>query len=168
MGAIVKPPIDDVPRALARAPFALLAWVLSALTPTNLLGEHCRPLVLGVLLNIGKAVPAAIFSEIAAKERVFFEGLADRTRAAVMSLGEDPRALLNEALPPPTTIIDGPTVARVMFAFGHELEQRGIEGAALLSITFDEPLCDRLATRASAIDLPSEETISKAKAKRRR
>lgn len=143
-----------VPRALARAPFALLTWVLTALVPAELLGERSRPLVLRALLDFGRAVRLVLHEKAATAERATFEGLERRTREAVTALGEDPRALSDETLPAPTATIDGPTVARVIFAFAHELEQRGISGAALLPSTFDKALCDRLATRASVIDPP--------------
>lgn len=157
----------DVARALARSPLGLLAWVLTALAPADLLGPQSRALVIRAIVDVSRAVQAALTAKVAPAERVAFEGLERRARGAFTALGEDPRALSDETLPPPTATIDGPTVARVIFAFAHELEQRGIGGAALLPSTFDKALCDRLATRASAVELPSPEKPPP-KAKRRK
>lgn len=145
----------DVARALARSPLGLLAWVLTALVPADLLGPNSRALVIRALVDFSRAVQGALAAKVAPAERAAFEGFEVRARGAFTALGEDPRALSDETLPAPTATIDGPTVARVIFAFAHELEQRGIGGAALLPSTLDKALCDRLATRASAIEPPS-------------
>lgn len=157
----------DVARALARSPLALLSWVLTALVPADLLGPQSRALVIRALVDFSRAVQAVLAAKVAPAERAMFEGLELRTRGAFTALGEDPRALSDETLPPPTATIDGPTVARVMLAFAHWLAERGITDARHVPMTLDAPWCDALATRASAVELPSPEKPAP-KAKRRK
>lgn len=147
--------ISDLPGALRRAPFALLAWVLAALTPADLLGAACRALVLRALVDISIA---ARHSKPSDEHRAIVMGLADRAKAAIEALGSDALALIDERLPEPTTNIDGQAVARVMFAYADELTRRGMKHPLLLARTFDRPLCELLAVRASAIELLPDET----------
>lgn len=144
-------------RTLRRAPFALLSWVLSALKPADLLGPQCRALVIRVLVDIVAAVQAASFAKDAGKARHTLEALEERARAAFVALGEDAGALADEALPAPTSLVDSPTVARVLIAFARELELRGIAPAASFVATLDPNICQRLAARASAIEPPKED-----------
>jgi hypothetical protein len=50
--------------------------------------------------------------------------LADRAQQAVEALGLDPRALEEEVIPPPRVLIDGRTVARVIYALADQADER--------------------------------------------
>ena len=150
-----------LPGALRRAPFALLAWVLSALTPTDLLGPDCRALVLRALVNLSTAIrvltgaDAALRGTLGARERATLGAVGRRTTAAIAALGADPAALVMEALPAPSTAIEGRTVARVLLAFMNEARRRTGDADGQLADAFgtviDPELCDLLAVRASAL-----------------
>jgi len=83
-----------LPGALRRAPFAMLAWVLSARPPADLLGPGCRALVLRALLDLERAARGASGFETAGSERASpdsasperatLAGLAQRAHAAVV------------------------------------------------------------------------------------
>jgi hypothetical protein len=149
---------EDVARSLRRSPFTLLAWVLSGLVPAVLVGE-CRPLVLRALLDLGTALRASL-TTAATKEQTTLSALEERSRAAVVALGEDYRALTEEVLPPPSANIDGPTVARVLYAFLADMFEGPYLQAAVVAL-LGRGDCDRLATRASAVESPSEKPIEK-------
>lgn len=142
-----------LPGALRQSPFALLAWVLSALTPADLLSGASRAVVLRVLLDVRRAVLAATFPDSAEDERTIVHALAERARRAVVALGEDHRALAEVALPPPIAIVDGKTVARVVLALTDALVARGIRDARLLPVTLDQAFTEEIATRATALNV---------------
>jgi hypothetical protein len=142
-----------VARALCRAPFALLSWVLADLTPDDLLGANCRALVIAALMDVLRAVRAASKSNKAAEIRATLDGMADRAKSAFEALGQDPLALSEDPMPPPTAVIEGSTVARVVFALAHELGLLGMRDTHLLPALLDRNLTDRVAARASATNV---------------
>jgi len=152
--------------ALRLSPFALLAWVLSALTPADLLSGASRAAVLRVLLDVRRAVLAATFPDSAEDERKILHALAERARRAVVALGEDYRALSDATLPPATTIIDASTVARVVFALADALVARGVKDADLLPATLDAEFTERIAIRANTVNvLPPDPQPTRGRAK---
>ncbi len=136
-------------RSMRDAPFVLLAWVLSAHGPADLLGPACRALVVRALVNVTRAARAAPSKGLAAEHRTTLAGLVDRGKAAIEALGEDPRALSEEALPPPTAAIDGRIVARVLVALAESVAITA-EDLARVPRVLDPAWCDLIAMRASA------------------
>jgi hypothetical protein len=143
-------------RSLRRIPFALLAWVLSAAVPADLLGAACRALVMRALVNVTRAARSASSKGLAAEHRNTLAGLADRGKAAIEALGEDPRALSEEALPPPTAAIDGRIVARVLLAVADSVAITATDRASIPE-ALDPAWCDLIAMRASAHDVEPED-----------
>lgn len=148
--------ISDLPGALRRAPFALLAWVLAAVTPADLLGPTCRALVMRALVNISIAGRKAEGSD---EHRAILMSLADRAKAAIEELASDPAALSREALPPPISNIDRMIVARVLYGLGDELDAQGVVSARIFTLLFDLPVYEAIAVRASAIELVLTEVL---------
>lgn len=160
-----------VARALCRAPFALLCWVLADLTPDDLLGPDCRALIIRTLLDVMRTMRAASTERLAADLRATLDGIAGRAKGAFEALGQDPRALSEDPLPAPTANVEGSTVARVILALAHELKLLGLRDTHLLPALFDRNLTDRVAARASATSVsmtsdPNDSTTERS-AKRR-
>ncbi len=151
---------DNTARSMRDAPFVLLAWVLSALGPTDLLGPACRALVMRALVDVSIACRAARGTKIPAEHRGVLVGIADRAKAGIEALGEDARALTEDALPPPVTLVDGRAVARVLFAVLSDVA-RGDEYRAHLPPMLDVAWCERIAVRASAHDVDDSITAAR-------
>jgi len=86
----------------------------------------------------------------------------------VVALGEDYRALTEEALPAPTADIDRGTVARVLFVFMEEAARRtGSDVGQCISAVVDGALIDLLAVRASALPVLAPEPTPAPKRRRK-
>jgi len=119
------------------------------------------------LIDVERASRGASGGESASPERATLAGLAQRAHAAVVALGEDYRALSEEALPAPAADIDRGTVARVLFVFMEEAARRtGSDVGQCISAVVDAALIDLLAVRASALPVP--DSVPAAAPRRRR